>query len=277
MALKILRKKKARLAVKYCLIIIAIFIFLNAPKIGWADENFFQIINGSGPAVNQDFTLDRGYAVYVSYEGKRFLMDTGITKKSLVRNMKAAGVFLENLDFVFLSHQHRDHTGSLHYIRKERPSLRIYIPSGGGFQYLNPEELIEVDDHLKVSSNIFLIHTYDEFGSVSVTDELSLLILTKNGPYLFTTNSHTDIFLKLEKAKRLAGMDIFFHSGHTARRVSSKEVITANATKLRALNVRQVSPSHSSPSHNKIFEEVFGANYVPALVGQKVPLEPVSK
>ena len=277
MALKLLRKKKAKLAAKYCLIIIAIFIFLNAPKIGWADENFFQIINGSGPAVNQDFTLDRGYAVYVSYEGKRFLMDTGISKTSLVRNLNAAGVFLENLDFVLLSHQHRDHTAGLSYIRKERPSLRIYIPSGGGFKYLNPKGLIEVNDHLKVSSNIFLIHTHDEFGSVGTTDELSLLIVTKKGPYLFTTNSHTDFFLKLEKAEHLAGMDIFFHSGHTARRVSSKELITANATKLKALNVKQVSPSHSSSSHNKIFEEVFGANYLAAVVGQKVPLEPVSK
>ncbi len=277
MALKPVREKKAKLAAKYCFIIVSLFVFLNAPKIGWADENFFQLINGTGPAVNKEFTLDPGYAVYVSYEGKRFLLDTGIGKKSLVRNLNAAGILLENLDFVLLSHQHDDHTGSLPYIRKERPSLRIYIASGGGFKYRKPEGLIEVDDHLKISSNIFLIHTYDESGSRGITDELSLLVVTKKGPYLFTTNSHTNFFLKLEKAKHLAGMDILFHSGHTALKRSSKELITANATKLKALNVRQVSPSHSKPSHNRIFEEVFGANYVAARVGQKVPLEPVSQ
>ena len=137
--------------------------------------------------------------------------------------------------------------------------------------------MFELKNHLRVSPNVFLIHTHDDSGSRGVTDELALLIITKKGPYLFTTNSHTDFFAKLEEAKRLAGQDIFFHSGHTARRVSSEETITANARKLKALNVRQVSPSHSNPSHDRIFKEVFGANYVTARVGQKVPLEPVSK
>jgi metal-dependent hydrolase (beta-lactamase superfamily II) len=63
--------------------------------------------------VNQDFTQDYGYAVHVSYEGKKFLMDTGTGKAILVKNMKAAGILLENLDFVFLSHAHPDHTGGL--------------------------------------------------------------------------------------------------------------------------------------------------------------------
>lgn len=257
-----------------CASIILLFICLSAPGVGSAaEENFFQIINGSITSVNQDFTQDYGYAVYVSYEGKKFLMDTGTGKAILVKNMKAAGILLENLDFVFLSHAHPDHTGGLAYIRRKLPSLRIYIPPGSGFERFNPDEqLIAVNDYLKVSSNIFLIHTHR--GS---WDELALLIITKKGPYLFTTNSHTNFFATLEKAKRLAGQDIFFHSGHTATRRALAETIAANARKLKALNVRQVSPSHSHPSHDRIFEEVFGANYVAARLGQKVPLEPASK
>ncbi len=252
---------------------VLLFLCLSTPGAGWAQENYFQIINDTSTLVNPDFALDRGYAVYVSYEGKKFLMDTGISETSLVRNLKAAGVSLDTLDFVFLSHRHPDHIAGLAYIRSERPSLPIYIPPGGGFERFNPDEqLIAINDYLKVSSNIFLIHTHNESW-----DELALLILTKKGPYLFTTNSHTDFFAKLEKAKRLAGQDIFFHSGHTARRITSAETITANARKLKALNVRQVSPSHSTPSHDRIFEEVFGANYVAARLGQKVPLEPASK
>ena len=252
---------------------VLLFLCLSTPGAGWAQENFFQIINGSITKVSPEFTRDSGYAVYVSYEDKRFLLDTGISKTSFVNNLKAAGVSLDTLDFVLLSHRHPDHTGGLAYIRSKRPSLRIYIPPGRGFERFNPDgQLIAVNDYLKVSSNIFLIHTHR--GS---WDELALLIITKKGPYLFTTNSHTDFFARLEKAKRLAGQDIFFHSGHTARRITSAETIAANARKLKALNVRQVSPSHSTPSHDRIFEEAFGANYVAARLGQKVPLEPASK
>jgi metal-dependent hydrolase (beta-lactamase superfamily II) len=257
-----------------CVSALLLAIFLNTPTTGCADVNFFQIINGSIPAVNQDFVQDRGYAVYVSYEGKKFLMDTGLNGTHFVNNIKAAGIILDDLDFVFLSHKHRDHTTGWANVRSRYPSLRVYIPPGGGFTH--PEKLIEVSDHLKISSNIILIHTHDDSGSGGVMDELALLIKTKKGPYLFTTNSHTDFFAKLEKAKHLAGQDIFFHSGHTARRVSNEETITANAKKMKDLNVRQVSPSHSDPSHDKIFQEVFGANYVEALLGEKVPLVPVS-
>ncbi len=260
-----------------CVSIALLFNCLSAPGAGWAEENFFQIINDISTPVNQDFSRDFGYAVYVNYEGKRFLLDTGKWETNLAKNLEAAGVLLDSLDFVLLSHRHRDHKGGLAYIRSERPSLPIYIPPGGGFEDFEPEELIEVDDHLRVSPNIFLIHTHNEFGSAGITDELALLIITKKGPYVFTTNSHTDFFVTLEKAKRLAGQDIFFHSGGTARRRSSEETIRANAKKLKALNIRQVSPSHSNSNHDRIFKEVFGANYVASRLGQKVPLEPVLK
>jgi len=51
----------------------------------------------------------------------------------------------------------------------------------------------------------------------------------------------------------------------------------ANARKMKAMNVKHVSPSHSLPSHDNIFKEVFGTGYVPAMLGKKVPLEPFPK
>ncbi len=68
---------------------VLLFLCLSTPGAGWAQENFFQIINDTSTLVNPDFALDRGYAVYVSYEGKKFLMDTGIRNTIFVKNMKA--------------------------------------------------------------------------------------------------------------------------------------------------------------------------------------------
>ncbi len=61
------------------------------------------------------------------------------------------------------------------------------------------------------------------------------------------------------------------------RKKTLVEKITANAKKMKALNVKQVSPSHSKPSHDNVFKEVFGTGYVPAILGKKVPLEPFPK
>ena len=70
---------------------------------------------------------------------------------------------------------------------------------------------------------------------------------------------------------------MFIHSGHTAERSSSSKAIVANAEKMKALNVERVNPSHSDKRHNKIFEEVFGANYEEAILGKKIPLEPATR
>jgi len=238
---------------------------------GCADKNYYQIINGSVEAVNDNFIKDRGYSVYFSYDGKKFLLDTGDNVSSFVDNMKTAGISSEELDFVALSHSHKDHTSGWPQLRKQQPQLPIYIPPGKVFSY--SAEFNVVNDYLEMSPNITLLHTHDESGSIGIKDELSLLIRTGSGPYLFTTNSHTDFIMKLEKAKGVLGESIFFHSGHIARRISPDDQILATVKKMKEMYVKQVSPSHSHPNHDDIFQEVFGTDYVPAILGKKVPLD----
>ena len=252
--------------------VLVLLILLHAPGSVWAEGNYFQIINDLSTPVNSGFTRDRGYAVFVSYDGKKFLMDTGISEKSLDTNMNAAGITLQDLDFVFLSHKHFDHTGGLGFIRRERPSLPIYIPPGGGF--FNTEKLIEVNDHLKVGPNVFLIHTHNSISGV--TDELSLLIKTNKGPYVFNACSHTGISKILEKAKRVAGQDIYFHSGGTQLNMTkNKLTIRKTVNKIKAQGVSQVSPSHCSTADHVLesYKEIFNTNYIGSQLGQKVSLE----
>jgi 7,8-dihydropterin-6-yl-methyl-4-(beta-D-ribofuranosyl)aminobenzene 5'-phosphate synthase len=253
---------------------LVLLIFLHTPNIAWAEENYYQIINGTVEAVSEDFIKDSGYAVYFNYEGKKFLLDTGNNENTFVSNLNTAGISTDELDFVVLSHSHSDHTSGWPYLRRQRPQLPIYIPPGRVFSY--SAKLNEVSDHLKISPNVYLFHTHDEAGTGGIKDELALLIITKMGPYLFTTNTHTDFFARLEKARLLAGQEVFFHSGSTARKKTRAEKITANARKMKALNVKQVSPSHSHPSHDNIFKEVFDTGYLSAIVGKKVPLEPAT-
>ena len=253
---------------------LVLLALLHIPITVWAEENYYQIINGTVEAVSEDFIKDSGYAVYFNYEGKKFLLDTGNNEKTLISNLNTAGISTDELDFVVLSHSHSDHTSGWPYLRRQRPQLPIYIPPGRVFSY--SAKLNEVSNHLKISPNVYLFHTHDEAGTGGIKDELALLIITKMGPYLFTTNTHTDFFARLEKARLLAGQEVFFHSGSTARKKTHAEKITANARKMKTLNVKQVSPSHSHPSHDNIFKEVFGTGYVPAIVGKKVPLEPAT-
>ncbi len=253
-------------------LLFALLIVFQLPTTVWAEENYYQIINGSPDAVSDGYVKDRGYSVYFNFEGSKFLLDTGDNENTFVGNLRTAGINLDDLDFVVLSHTHKDHTSGWPYLRRQRPELPIYIPPGRVFSY--SAEFDVVNDLLKITPNVILLHTHDEAGSIRIKDELSLLIRTAEGPYLFTTNSHTDFIAKLEKSKEVLGESVFFHSGHTARRVSPEDKILEIANKARDLNVKKMSPSHSSPIHDKIFRQVFETGYLPAILGKKVMLEP---
>lgn len=257
-----------------CIFFISLLTLLLASKTAWAEDNYYQIINGSVDSVSDGYDRDGGYTIYFNFEGRQFLLDTGYYQSSFFGNLETAGINTDELDYVVLSHNHVDHTSGWKHLRKQRPLLTIYVPPGQTFSY--SEKLNKVEDFLKVTPNVFLLHTHDELGSLGIKDELSLLIRTKEGPFFFTSNSHTDFIMKLDKAERILGESVYFHSGHTARRVTSDKEIMEIAKKTKARNVIKVSPSHSRPSHDEIFKKVFGTGFMPAILGKKVPLKPAA-
>jgi len=75
---------------------------------------------------SRSLTMDWGFAALVEYGGKRILFDTGNNSQILEHNVKAAGVDLQKLDFVVMSHRHGDHMGGLAYLLKVNPTVKIY-------------------------------------------------------------------------------------------------------------------------------------------------------
>src|ERR1019366_3087270 len=77
---------------------------------------------GKDAAMKQDW----GYSVFMEYNGKRILFDTGNDPAVLEQNAKAAKIDLGRLDFVVISHRHTDHTMGIGYLTKVDPSVKIY-------------------------------------------------------------------------------------------------------------------------------------------------------
>jgi len=55
---------------------------------------------------------EHGLALYIEYEGKKFLFDTG-SGETLLLNASNLGIDLTSLDGVIISHGHKEHTGGL--------------------------------------------------------------------------------------------------------------------------------------------------------------------
>ena len=64
---------------------------------------------------------EHGLSVYIEYEGKTYLLDTGATAL-FAENAKELGIDLSKVDTAFLSHAHYDHSVVMASLRTTRMS-----------------------------------------------------------------------------------------------------------------------------------------------------------
>ena len=79
-----------------------------------------------------------GFSAIIEADGKRILFDTGSRKKKVLENARELKINLENIDNVFLSHNHKDHTGGLKTLRENYPTSFSKAHVGKGIFYPRP-------------------------------------------------------------------------------------------------------------------------------------------
>lgn len=78
--------------------------------------------------ISDDKSLDKewGLSVYTEFNGKKFLLDTGHSKK-FSRNAKNLGVNLSEVEYGILSHAHYDHSDGLDHFFKLNKYAKFFI------------------------------------------------------------------------------------------------------------------------------------------------------
>ena len=62
-----------------------------------------------------------GNAAYICAGGAKILIDAGKCTRTLCRSLAELGVDIDEIDAIFLTHEHRDHTGALEVLTKKHP------------------------------------------------------------------------------------------------------------------------------------------------------------
>src|SRR5215831_19203218 len=180
---------------------------------------------GKNPAL----TMDWGFAALVEYGGKRILFDTGNNAQILEHNVKVAGVDLQKLDFVVMSHRHGDHMGGLAYLLKVNPTVNIYAPKERSGVYGDdqpsstwyrkdpslpreqryyggaPPEIIHmgeawpdanfqlIDKNIEIAPGMYLLALVSDKPGTLELHELSLAIRTPDGLVVVVGCSHAGV------------------------------------------------------------------------------------
>ncbi|MGL5573401.1 MAG: MBL fold metallo-hydrolase, partial [Cetobacterium sp.] len=76
-------------------------------------------------SLNKDLAKEHGLSLYIKTNGKKILFDVGESKK-FWKNAEKIGINLEEIDYLVLSHGHKDHGGGLPYFLKKNKKAKIY-------------------------------------------------------------------------------------------------------------------------------------------------------
>jgi 7,8-dihydropterin-6-yl-methyl-4-(beta-D-ribofuranosyl)aminobenzene 5'-phosphate synthase len=144
--------------------------------------------------LRRDLQADWGFAALVESSGRKILFDTGASGSLLLSNMKTLEMAPEQIDDVFISHSHFDHTGGLSTFLGRHGDVSVWIPpSFRGVK--NARRVVEVGTPRTL---------YEEIYSTGELEgiEQSLCVQTQEGIVVIAGCSHPRMKTILREASR---------------------------------------------------------------------------
>jgi len=115
-----------------CLLIVSLTLFGQNKKI----ENFKITILST--MLSDIHIGEWGFSAMIEADGKKILFDAGSRENTVLQNAKELNISLENIEEVFISHNHKDHTGGLLKIKENFPNSFTIAHVGKGIFYSRP-------------------------------------------------------------------------------------------------------------------------------------------
>lgn len=145
-------------------------------------------------AYNPNLTADWGFSCLIQGNDlPTILFDTGGNGDILLSNMENLQINPQDIELVFISHSHYDHTGGLSSFLNQNNKVTLYLPqSFRGVK--NAKEIIHITDPLEITENIY---STGELENI----EQSLAVKTKEGLVLVNGCSHPAMSTILDKAR----------------------------------------------------------------------------
>lgn len=216
-----------------------------------------------------------GFSCIIEGMPQVILFDTGSDGNLLLSNLKKIGIDPRNIDAVFLSHLHDDHTGGLGIFLQQKPGVTVYLPAsfpapfkksiialGSKFRALDKPE--------KLFDNVY---TSGELGTW--IKEQSLVIDTPKGLVIITGCAHPGVVQIVSQTKNWLQKEIYLLIGGFHLEGQPLGELQRVGEELKKLGVKKVAPSHcTGEAARKLFRERWGQNFIESGVGAVIELQP---
>ncbi|SRR6056297_581560 len=205
-----------------------------------------------------------GFSCFIKRDEKtNILFDTSPSGEDLLFNMKEMKVDPKEIDMIFLSHLHNDHTGGLIKLLEENSELPVIIPSSFPIDFKEKikekgAEFKEVSTFSEIGEDIFSTGEFKEF-----TKEHSLIIKTRKGLIVITGCAHPGILNILNRVDKNFSEDIYLVLGGFHLDNEPQLKIENIVERFKEKKIKKVAPSHCTGDRaRRLFEKNYENNYI---------------
>jgi 7,8-dihydropterin-6-yl-methyl-4-(beta-D-ribofuranosyl)aminobenzene 5'-phosphate synthase len=216
-----------------------------------------------------------GFSCIIEGLPQVILFDTGADGNVLLSNMKKMGIDPREVDAVFLSHLHGDHTGGLGVFLQQNPGVTVYLPASFPASFKNSitamgSEFRALDKPEKLFDKVY---TSGELGSW--IKEQSLVIDTPKGLVIITGCAHPGVVQIVSQTKNWLQKEVYLLLGGFHLEGQPLRELQRIGEELKKLGVKKIAPSHcTGEAARKLFRELWGQNFIESGVGAVIELQP---
>ena len=131
-----------------------------------------------------------GNSTYVETNDVKLLIDLGMTNKYITDRLNELGVKPKDIDYIFMTHSHKDHVGAIPvFIKKNKPKIVVTEKTLKEIEELKDyENLVVTDEQIIVGSttidNFKLSHDSGDIRGYIIEDENSSMVYMTDTGYL---------------------------------------------------------------------------------------------
>ena len=201
-----------------------------------------------------------GFSAY--FEEYKLFFDTGSNGRILLKNMKELGVNVKEIEYMFITHSHWDHTGGIDSILELNPNITLFIPSSLSKHLINDLKTLAKEVIICTKKPQHLFSKLYTTGLLGKEMPEQSLIIKEDETKVITGCGHFGIQHIVRIASEVIDKKIDFAIGGFHLLKSSDEEILDSIKSLKKLGVRKVMPTHCSGDKAiAMFEEEFKENY----------------
>ncbi len=216
-----------------------------------------------------------GLSIWFEGDGEAILFDTGGNPQTLFSNIKSAGIDLNKLKSIVISHNHWDHNNGLKEVLKQtnyQPKVYVVQNDLGYYKKEIPESnCIGVSEYTQINGKFSVTEQLKANVGGRILYELSLIVKHKKSLYLFTGCSHPGI-VKIVKSVSNQNpennIELVAGGFHLIRK--SEDELYSISKELKELKVNNIAPSHcTGETAVGIFKQQWGEKFISLNLGDE--------